>query len=371
MRRFLLGAAAAVLVVLSGPFVGELNTSLQNAFPDQHLRLVVAVIVTPALVALGGAVARIRELRALRYGAIVLAIALAVGYAAAMRPVYTEQFHLTEYAVLTFLFYRVWRHRGDTTSFVLPVACAFVAGIADEWFQWFVPSRVGELRDLGLNAVGILAGLLFACALAPPPGIRAFADDGSRRLLAAGLAVLVAAFAVFVQSAHLGYRIDDPDIGSFRSLYDATSLETAAADRVSRWTASPPVEPAARISREDHYLSEAMYHVRRRNDAVAQSDLHTAWRENLILERYYGPVLTLASPSSRWPDEQRLQIAGSVTGASVPTGEPAAPFASDAYPLPLFVWSRLWLWGVTAIVLASLAVLARPRRRSSALPVAV
>jgi VanZ family protein len=371
MSRFLLGAGAAALIVLSGPYVGELNTRLQNAFPDQHLRLVVAVVVMPALLALGGAVARIRELRALRYGAIILAIALAVGYAAILQPIYTEQFHLTEYGVLTVLFYRVWRHRGDTTTFVLPVAAALVTGIADEWFQWFVPSRVGELRDVALNGVGILSGLLFACALAPPSAVRAFADDRSRRLLAGGLAFLVAAFALFLQSVHLGYRIVDPAIGTFSSLYDVQTLTTAAEERARRWSASVPAEPERRIAREDHYLSEAMYHVRRRNDAVAQSDLHVAWRENLILERYYEPVLLYASPASRWPVEQRAQIAAALAAAAPGAAPPADPFVSDAYPLPIYAWSRLWLWGVTGLVFLGLAALARPRAQSSAVPAVV
>ena len=104
MFPFLLAVAASALLVVSGPFVGELNTALQNAFPGQHLRIIAAVVVAPALVALGAAVSRIRELRALRYSALAVATALAVTYVAVTQPIYTEQFHLTEYGVLSFLF---------------------------------------------------------------------------------------------------------------------------------------------------------------------------------------------------------------------------------------------------------------------------
>ncbi len=364
MKRFLLAVTAAATVVISGPFVGELNTWLLNAFPDQHLGMVVAAIVIPAVVALGVAAFRIRTRRLLRYGAFILALAIAGGYVAAVRPSYTEQFHLTEYAVLTFLFYRVWRDRRDTTTLVLPVAAALVAGLADEWFQWFVPSRIGELRDVVLNGVGISAGLLVALALYPPTGLRAFADDRSRRLLAGGLAVLVAAAAVFLQAVHLGHQIDDPAIGSFRSRYSAAGLAAESQDRARRWSAAP-LESPARIAREDHYLSEAMYHVRRRNDAVAMEDFATAWPENLILERYYEPVLRYASPGSRWPPEQRVQIAEAVAvtggGGAIIADRGPRTFVSDASPLPIYAWSPGWLWGSAGLVLAALVVLARPR----------
>jgi len=377
MGRFMLAALAAATVVLSGPFVGEFNTSLLNAFPDQHVAIVVAAVVVPAVAAFAVALFRIRTRRLLRYGAIALALSFAGGYAAALRPSYTEQFHLTEYGVLAFLFYRVWHDRADVTSLVMPVAAALMAGLADEWFQWFVPARVGELRDVALNGVGIAAGLLVAVALQPPMTPRRFADDRSRRMLAGGLAALVSCGAVFRQSVHMGYKIEDPAIGSFRSRYDAATLQEESRDRTRRWPAAPP-GPQGRISREDHYLSEAMDHVRRRNDAVAASDFAVAWPENLILDRYCDPVLLYGAPGSRWPAEQRAQIAAAVGAApAIPSASgspaPASPaprFVSDASALPIYVWPRPWLWGATAVVLGALAMLGRSRARAPQPPVA-
>jgi VanZ family protein len=367
MISLLLAVAASALMVLSGPFVGELNTSLQNAFPGQHLRIIATVVVAPALVALGAAVARIRELRLLRYGALVVAVALAVTYVAVMQPIYTEQFHLTEYGVLAFLFYRVWRYRADVTTFVLPVVAALVAGIADEWFQWFIPSRVGELKDVGLNSIGILAGLLFAAALFPPVRLRAFANDRSRRLLATGVALLILALAVFLQSAHLGYEIDDPSIGRFRSRYTASVLMDVASERSARWAAGPP-GASPRISREDHYLSEAVFHVQRRNEAAGDGDWRSAWHENLILEKFYAPVLLLASPAYRWPPEQRASVAAM---AAATPADAAVAYSSDAVPFPLYAWDRRLFWGVIVALLAAIAVAAGPRRRLAAPAAAV
>ena len=49
-----------------------------------------------------------------------------------------------------------------------PALAAFVAGVGDEAFQWFLPARVGELADVALNAVAIGCGLLVGSAITPP-----------------------------------------------------------------------------------------------------------------------------------------------------------------------------------------------------------
>ena len=38
----------------------------------------------------------------------------------------------------------------------------------DEWFQWFVPARVGEMRDVFMDGIAIGCGLLFSLGVAPP-----------------------------------------------------------------------------------------------------------------------------------------------------------------------------------------------------------
>ena len=113
-------------------------------------------------------------------------------------------------------------------------------------------------------------------------------------------------------TVHLGYDVREPGIGIFRSRYSRDQLESAAKERMARWRGQPP--PAAgRLSREDQYVSEALWHVRHRNEAMADGDVLTAWRENRILETFYAPVLetgTADSPAgsaglrnnaSRWP----------------------------------------------------------------------
>jgi hypothetical protein len=94
-----------------------------------------------------------------------------------------------------------------------------------------------------------------------------------------------------------------------------------------------------RLSREDQYLTEGLWHVQRRNQASSAGDMAEAWRENRILERFYAPILeapTYADPSGhRWSAEQRAEAAGR-------PGVDRAPSASDAYPYPLYVWPGEW-----------------------------
>ena len=350
--RLLVAIAAAVTVVLSGPFVGRINTALQEALPGQHLAIIAAIVVLPVLVGILTAVVRIRDRRRLRYGALTAAVSMALLYVVLMETIPTEQFHLTEYGVVTFLFYRAVASRGDVTALLLPVCATLMAGMADEWIQWLIPSRVGELRDVLLNGVGIVSGLLFGVGLHPPSSVRMPSEVSSRRVMAATAAALVLTAGGFLQSVHLGFEIADPAIGTFRSRYSAQALAALAADRAGRWTG--PLPPAALISIEDHYLSEATYHVQERNDRLGERDPRAAWKENLILETYYRPVLDLAMPASRWAPEQRADVEAQVGGAAI-------PYVSDAYPLPIYLWHRAWFWSVIAALVGGLVALARVR----------
>ncbi len=42
---------------------------------------------------------------------------------------------------------------------VLPVLAGLLVGTADEWLQWFIPNRVGEIADILLNGIAIGCGL--------------------------------------------------------------------------------------------------------------------------------------------------------------------------------------------------------------------
>jgi hypothetical protein len=351
-RRLVLAVVVSAAVVLSAPYIGIVRGRIRAAFPEAFGGMVngaVGVVLVGALVV---GLRRIRERRAPRYAAVALAFLVGGAYAAAtgsgdpnVRAV--EHVHFIEFGLITWLFYRSWRARRDWSALVLPVLAAFIVGIAEEAFQWFVPARVGELRDVWLNLVAIGCGVAVAAGIEPPVPFSFAWRTGSGRAARRLSAVAVVVLAAFVHIVHLGQEIRDPDIGAFGSRYSAERLTAYAAERAAVWRSDPPLARPAPLSREDQYLTEGLQHVAARNAAWDRSDVSVAWRENLILETYFAPVLDTPSYVSatghRWHPDHRADAEARAAQAG------AGPFVSAAYPYPLFYWPPSALWAVALL----------------------
>ena len=360
-----------MLIVFGSPYAGQLRGTLQSSFPDQYRWIVGGVVAVAALVAIVSAVGRLRrrghssqsatdrgsaQALGLRYALIALAVTISAIYALAVRSGnpdvdVVEALHFVEYGIVAYLFYRAWRSRPDLSGVVFAACAGLAVGVADEWVQWFVPGRVGEMHDVALNAVAVGCGLLFSMAVHPPASLRVPPAARSRLALGAALSGLMVAIAGFVDRVHLGYEVNDGQVGIFRSQYDARTLAAAAANRPARWNASPP--PVGGFRREDHYLSEGLWHVQRRNLAVTAGDPWTAWNENAILERFYAPVL---DRGARWPAEQRSGIEQSVRGSA------RGSYVSDAAPYPIYLVRRSTFWLATVLIGAVILWLFRLRQ---------
>jgi hypothetical protein len=168
-------------------------------------------------------------------------------------------------------------------------------------------------------------------------------------------AIVWLVFAAFVSQVHLGYAIDLEGVGQFRSHYQRAHLDGLQRDRAARWQVSPPLT-LRRLSREDQYMDEGLWHVRRRNTLWNENNIAGAWHENLILERFFAPVLdtrTYASPSgNRWPPEHRADADARKTPMT-------APFVSTAEPYPIVTWSKPLFWAVVMAVALLLIVVPR------------
>jgi VanZ family protein len=340
--------------------MGKVVALLRSAFPAHFVALVGGMVATAVVAAIATALFRIKTHRAARYGALVLALAIAAGYSLASSTGSAdtdavERFHFVEYGVITILFYRAWRSRGDPSAFVLPVLAALVVSSFDEWLQWFVPVRVGELHDVLLNLVAICCGLLVGAAVEPPAAFstRLHPKSAAAMCVAAAMAVLV--FAGFVSAAHLGYTVFAP-FATFRSHYTNAQLEMLSRDRAARWRTDPPAV-LKRYSREDQYMDEGLWHIRRRNAEWAAGQYLGAWNENLILEEFFTPVLDTRSyalpAGGRWPNEQRAAAEKRARDSGPP---PIMGYVSDAQPYPIFIVPKRVFWSVAAgVVLVSLA----------------
>src|SRR5688572_27228215 len=158
----------AAAIVLSAPFAQQAFSAISDRWPDQSETIILAATVIPASIAFAAALWRIRENRWWRYTLVVLGLGIGVAYYETMDPIFTETFHFIEYGVLAALFYRAWHRVGDWSILALPLLASSIAGSADEWYQWLIPIRAGDARDVGINCLAAVCGLLFAVGVSPP-----------------------------------------------------------------------------------------------------------------------------------------------------------------------------------------------------------
>lgn len=100
------------------------------------------------------------------YGRLIFVfITLAAGVYLAMgyeRP--EERMHFLEYAVLGYLVFMA-----SGVSRGKPVMLSFgmvtLIGSGDEAIQWFLPNRVGDMRDVFMNCIGGLLGIATAMSM--------------------------------------------------------------------------------------------------------------------------------------------------------------------------------------------------------------
>lgn len=361
-RRWLAAAVTvSATLVLSAPFIGQIRTAIRDAAADRFAPLMALIVGGVVIVAIFAAISRIKDRWAHRYSALGLALLVGVGYAWLARTGNpevdaVERVHFIEYGLITFLFYRAWRGAGDAAVLVLPVLAGIIVGTCEEWLQWFIPVRVGEARDVLLNLVAIACGLLFSLGLDLPSPFSLAVSPRSRRRIFHLAAVAILVFAGFFHSVHLGHEIKDAEAGVFRSRYTTEELAALGESRARTWAVNPPVT-WSRLSREDQYFSEGVSHVQRRNETWAAGNVMGSRHENLILEKYYAPVLDTPSYVSaaghRWPPEQRADAESRI-------GPGFMIYVSDALPSPIFIWPKWLFWSIVGLVVL---VLMRAARR--------
>lgn len=300
IKKFLPAVLLALGVIALAPFVGLLRDHIFDTFGASAVKVLSIGFALIGMALLALAVARIRRRRWLRYGGLLAAAALvwlqAVGFETELAEVnVAEKIHLIEYGLMALLLYlallpRDGARSADLGLFVLPLLWVVLAGTLDETMQWWVETRTGEIRDVALNLLSGACGLLFTFSLRPPE--RFEWRLGSPRAVAWSGALTTLTVGGFFYVAHLGYMIEDPDIGRFRSWHSAEELVETAARRREVWSTHPPGDLSP-WAREDWFLTEAGWHNRHRNVSYEHGDDALALQANRILEAYYAPYLEL------------------------------------------------------------------------------
>jgi VanZ family protein len=361
--------AVSAALVGASPAIGDVRRWLRLSFPGHFVSIVTAGLAAGAAAAVVAAIRRIRDRRLLRFGILALAVAVAIVYAqrsALGNPDsdVVERVHFLEYGLVTWLFYRAWAPLHDLSAVMLAMLAAFTVGICEEGVEWFVPGRIGELRDVFLNGAAIVSGALVSWALRPVP-VRGVSSARSARALLVVGAIAVAALAAFIDTVHIGHEIEDADGRRFRSIYTADELAALSGARRQQWATHPPLERPARYAREDQYASEGLWHVQRRNNLWSNGDVSGALNENRLLEEYFAPVLDAPSYVSRSGHRWVLEQQADAERRSMASAQHALPFVSQAQGgFPIFTWSRTRFRAASALLV--LALLAAPfivRRR--------
>lgn len=356
MLRFLPPFLLTLTIAITAPLMGRIRDLLFDALGSSAVRgLAISLAATLAALLIFG-VSRIRHRRLPRYALLVLVVILlwlqTQGFSLGIpQSDVAEKIHIVEYGLLAFLLYRGFRPTGDPRLALLPLLWILVAGTLDEGVQWYVPGRLGEIRDVWINFFAGLSGLLFALALAPPARFAWRLSLAARKTVARTAALALLAVGLFFYVAHLGHEIEDPEIGRFRSWFTVDELHQISVQRARSWTAEPPTELAV-WAHEDYFLTEAAWHTNHRNASYEHGLWFLAWQANRILEKYYDPFLDLRSfqdgSQHRYPPKVRQELEAKARDQGDPTTYLSPVLVKRIYPWPS---KKLFLAVLLAMVL--------------------
>ena len=245
-----------------------------------------------------------------------------------------EALHFVQYGLLSALAYRAFAVSGaDRGTYLQAFLLTAILGSVDEVIQWLVPKRFFDFRDIAINVIaGGLIQLGLVLGIAPQAGKTRASLASARTAWKLGLIwVVLLGFClnntqalwrpVLFPGPHLflfdepmteyGHKIQDPEIGSFYSRFTPKELEAKDAARAPDAAKilavegdkkdyasflvrySPITDPfmhemRVHLYRRDRYLDEALDP---RNAKEAVKFFNIAYRENQILERWFGESL--------------------------------------------------------------------------------
>jgi len=297
-----------------------------------------------------------------------------------------EAVHFLEYGLLGFFLFRALKfYFHDSSIYLIAFLSGALVGIFDEILQWMVPLRYWDIRDVGLNA---LSSALFQIALwkgiqpkVISPKIRIKSLKTISILFSANIILLglclsntpqrTASYTKIFPSLsflkkeeamnRFRHKIKDPDIGQFYSLLKAEELRKKDTENtipnariIKEWKDKQYKKFLRHYSSLDHpFLYELRTHLEIRDEnfekGQKEKDINrkknfffTAYKENLILEKYFGH--TLRKASGRWKREQ-FKLVESLIDRSLPYSSPLGFGAT----IP-FSERSLWLAILTILI---------------------
>lgn len=302
-----------------------------------------------------------------------------------------EAIHFLEYGLLGFLLYQALRHHfHDNGIYLIAILIGALVGILDEALQWMIPRRVWDFRDLGLNAlsVGLFQIAVWQGIRLKPrssrmqsKSVKAISLLSITYLLLFGLCfsntpdrvqsyTKLFPFLSFLQKeepmSEFKCKHRDPEIGVFFSRMTLEKIAETDSNRAEEYGRIFE-EWASRKYNEfltyfpgyaRPFLHEMRVHVFRRDrmfSLAKQADtpkarkdyLFIAYKENLILEKYFGNTLRV-SPY-KWREKRITAIRKEIDPSSFYKSPVSAGF-----PIQL---RETTMWGIILVLIAFLIFL--------------
>jgi hypothetical protein len=351
--------------------------------------LLLAVVAIAALAVLYVLFFRLKIRRISQYVWLALFAGLYfyIGLARITNP--SEGAHYLEYGLLGCLLFRAWRFSiPDAAVYPAAFFSGALVGILDEIVQWIAPGRYWDLPDVGLNALAVgLVLLALGSGLRPKLASAGLATRSARTvsiLFAVDLVVLGLCLSnTPARTAALANGLpflaplerqepmretilkhQDPEIGTFYS-----RLTIAWLQKTDREQAQPSGQIltdwkdrtyddflASHTTLDFPFLYEMRVHLFRRDrrfelgrqtdDASKRkSDFFIAYKENRILEKYFGE--TLRRSPYLW-DEKRTSEVEALIDKSASYDSPVSK--------NIFYWLKVGpMWAAILVILALLA----------------
>ncbi len=327
------------------PLARTVRMAVREAFGVQvFLYFTVGVVVTVTVLAVIRLRVQRSETSSMGFVWLAAVATAFIGYAFSLRANPEEAVHFVEYGVLGMLIFRALSHRVRDQSIYFGAALiGAMIGTVDEMVQWAVPKRFWALGDIWLNLLAVaLVQLGIAKGMRPRRISSDFGATSTRWLcrLAAVLLLLISAnllntpdriawyaervpqlrFLIENESVmfEYGYKFKDPDIGVFRSRLSPAELKAVDAERgaaaaaiLDRFQDPSQYGPFLETytPSNDPFLHEARVHLFRRDRYLGKAKkldegsgefryrLTVAYRENQIMEKYFGNTLGHSSYS--------------------------------------------------------------------------
>ncbi|MCD4655169.1 VanZ family protein [bacterium] len=232
--------------------------------------------------------------------------------------VHVERFHLIEYGILSILVCLASRrHNQQYIAFAWGFAAAWFVGLSDEFFQWWLPARVGEWRDVVINiqsgALGLAAlGILQA-------GTGKLKHPAKKHIIWVLITFGFLSFisGQFILKIHVfGQKNEDINIGSFNSLFTSEQLLNATVKDYLKFVEIAGGHQSGKFI-TDHYLyfyeREAREHFDKTHLLIELNQLNKARSEYMLTQKYYDPWLK--GTSTFYSDEIQKRLESVTTMA--------------------------------------------------------